>query len=726
MNGSKDAIVLVMAPASDHDAFNPDKGVPPTRLLVVDDDLASGSVLVDQLRLAGHDADCAESVEEASALLDSRGYDVAFVSMVPLGVAETSFLDTLRVKTPRTKVIVITAHPEARDAVACLQAGAVDYLQKPVGLENLPPVIDRALRVHQQAARLRTLEACQAIFNAGVPEKLAEIIGHAAMQALDADDASLMLVEESNSLRLVWSHGLGGTTRVGTRIAFGERIAGKVALQRRPMVVNDLLREDPRFDGVTPPERKIQSSIVFPVTAGSRLVGVLNISRIERAGSFNPADLEEAHILAAQAGMALENARLVGELNTRVDELSRAQACIVQSDRFATVGQLASGVAHEINNPVAYVMANLDFVLTQLTALKSLRRDIPEADARDALWVWWQTISGQGDFVEIDRALVEARQGACQIRDIVSDMRTIARTDTGQEELFDLNRAIRSAERLATASIRGVAELKLDLASDTWVVGNVGQLSQVFLSLLVNAAQAIPPGRGTTAKIVVTTRREGNRIVASVTDTGVGIPAEVQARVFSPFFTTRSDSRGTGLGLSISRDTIKRHGGEISFRSEVGVGTTFTMSLPLAKGAQSEGEAAVPAPIPSVEKANEGRHRVLFVDDEENLRKSYQRYFGDRYDVVLAPDGGQALEILADGGNFDLVVCDLVMPGMSGMELFRLACERFPAVQSRFVFVTGGVGQIEVQQFLATVKNPTFEKPFRFEEIDELLARHKP
>ncbi|MBI5509715.1 MAG: response regulator [Deltaproteobacteria bacterium] len=696
------------------------RGPPGTRLLVVDDDAVTQAMLADELAAAGHLVDRAGSAEEAIAMLDKQIFDVAFVDMVLPGLSGARLLEILQAKSPRTQAVIITAYPGMEDAIASMQAGAIDYLPKPLTCDVLHDLVRRALERRQREARFTTLEACQEIFAANDPETLPAVIGRAAMRALNADDASLMLADGGHNLRLVWSHSLGGTIHAGAQVALGERVAGKVAVARRPMVVDDSLTEDPRFTGVAPPDRKIRSSIVYPIAVGDRLVGVLNASRLVSVGGFGPTELEEARVLASQAGVALEDARLVRELSARVSELSKAQSCMVQSERLAAIGQLAAGVAHEINNPVAYVMANLDFVLGRLATLKGIAAGAPEATAKDALWGFWQELGGSEGFADMDLALVEARQGTVRIRDIVADMRTLARADNGHEELFDINRAVQSAARLASASIRGVAEVRLDLGEGAMVRGNIGQLSQVFLNLLVNAGQAIPSGCGATARIVVTTRREGVKVIASVADTGVGIPPEVQARIFEPFFTTKSGSRGTGLGLSISRDTVTRHHGAISFWSEVGVGTTFTVALPLAD------EVPVPARAPASDRLSDGRCRILFVDDEESLRNSYQRYFGGRYDVVTVPDGRRALEVLAERCDFDLVVCDLVMPGMSGMELFRRAREQFPAVGERFVFVTGGVGREEVRKFLDTVRNPTFEKPFRFEQIDELLTKARP
>jgi two-component system, NtrC family, sensor kinase len=710
-----------MSSSSANAAFNPAVGAPPTRLLVVEDDLVTQAMLADQLAAGGYVVDRATSAEEALALLDAHEYDVAFVDMVLPGATGLDLLSTLRDRAPHTEAIIMTAHPAVHHAITCLQAGAVDYLAKPLNFSGLVPLVHKAIERQRHAARLVTLEACQSIFAISDTAEIPKEIVAAAMRVANADDASLMLTDSDGGLRLAYSHSLGRTEHCNAKIALGDRIAGKVAASRQPMVINSDLSDDPRLAGITPATRRIRSSIICPLMTGDRLLGVLNINRIKTQAPFKTADLEEVKVLAAQASSSLDSARLVRELNQRVDELSRAQSCILQSERLAAIGQLAAGVAHEINNPVAYVMANVEFVLGQLGTLKTVDPAAEAAAAKEILWRWWQQVGARVGFDDLNQALLEAREGAGRIREIVADMRTLARSDRGQEELFDLNLAVRSAIRLATSEIRGSAELKADLGPNVMVHGNVGQLSQVFLNLLVNAAQAIPIGQGATAKITVTTRLEGDAVVVSIADTGVGITVDAQAHIFEPFFTTKPAGKGMGLGLSISRETVQRHKGDMAFWSQPGVGTTFTITLPSAAGPTKEADTGRRAPGRADAPLRERRARLLFVDDEESLRNSYQRYFGGRYDVIVAQDGRRAMELLARNQDVDLIVCDLVMPGMSGMELFRLASAKYPALEGRFIFVTGGVGRAEVQSFLATVKNPTFEKPFKYEQIDELL-----
>jgi CheY-like chemotaxis protein len=249
------------------------------------------------------------------------------------------------------------------------------------------------------------------------------------------------------------------------------------------------------------------------------------------------------------------------------------------------------------------------------------------------------------------------------------------------------------------------------------VLANDARLSQAFINLIVNAAHAIPEGAPDRHEIRLVTRTDdAGRAVVEVHDTGAGIPPEALARIFEMFFTTKPAGIGTGLGLSICRGIIAAHGGEIEVESEVGRGSVFRVTLPPLppERALAPTPAAAPAATPSPRKA-----RVLIVDDEEKLGKALAWELGGDHEVTVMTSGKDALDQIHAGARFDLILCDLLMPGTTGMALFEEVRRLDPAQADRVVFLTGGACTPETTRFLREVKNRRMEKPF---DIDLLHA----
>jgi CheY-like chemotaxis protein len=246
------------------------------------------------------------------------------------------------------------------------------------------------------------------------------------------------------------------------------------------------------------------------------------------------------------------------------------------------------------------------------------------------------------------------------------------------------------------------------------VQASESRLGQVFLNLLVNAAQALPEGQAQCNEIRVRTAYDpsSGRVLVEIADTGPGIPPEVRRKLFTPFFTTKPPGVGTGLGLVICQRIVTGLGGEITVASEVGKGTAFRVMLPVAT---EEAVAVRPPPPPASARR---RGRVLVVDDDRMLGQAIRRALRE-HDTVFVSDGKMALERLADDASFDVILCDLMMPVVTGMELHARLSARSPALAARMIFLTGGAFTPRAQAFLAEVPNPRLEKPF---ELGELRA----
>jgi PAS domain S-box-containing protein len=377
-----------------------------------------------------------------------------------------------------------------------------------------------------------------------------------------------------------------------------------------------------------------------------------------------------------------------------VTDRKRLEAQLVLADRMASVGTLAAGVAHEINNPLAFILANLEFALAELQG----------ADADP----------------EVLRALGEARDGGQRVREIVRDLKAFSRADGTGREAVDLRQVLHSALALAQNEIRHRARLEVETGDVPPVIGSEHRLGQVLLNLLINASQAIPEGRASenVVRAVTGTHPDGRASVA-VSDTGSGIAPEVLPRIFDPFFTTKPVGVGTGLGLSICHGIVSGLGGEIRVESTPGKGSTFLVLLPAAPAAAR----AEPWGDEGGATAGARRGRILIVDDEPLVGRAVSRTLSPLHDVVVRTSAHAALEEVARGPAFDLLLCDLMMPEVTGMDLHVRLGEAAPALAERTVFLTGGAFTRAAREFLARVPNPRIEKPFEPDELRALVAR---
>ena len=371
--------------------------------------------------------------------------------------------------------------------------------------------------------------------------------------------------------------------------------------------------------------------------------------------------------------------RVVGAYSD-VTERRALQAQLLLADRMASLGTLAAGVAHEINNPLAFTIANLGFGLEEARRLGDRRP-------------------------ELEQALAEAQEGASRVRDIVRDLKSFSRDDGDARGRCDVRQVLRAAVNLAQNEIRHRARVELDLGQAPPVTASERRLGQVFLNLLINAAQAIPEGAPERHSIRARTRTEDGRVVVEIEDTGAGIPPEILGRIFDPFFTTKPVGVGTGLGLSICHGIVAGLGGDIQVESEPGRGSLFRVRLPAGGG---DAAGAVAPSVPTTAP----RARILVVDDEALVGRAVARILGAEHEVAAVTSGEAALAQLQAGPAFDLVLCDLMMPCLTGMDLFERVRQADPAAAARFVFLTGGAFTDRAREFLARVPNPRLEKPF--------------
>jgi signal transduction histidine kinase/ActR/RegA family two-component response regulator len=372
-------------------------------------------------------------------------------------------------------------------------------------------------------------------------------------------------------------------------------------------------------------------------------------------------------------------------LDARIEDF---QVEVTKNARLATIGQLAAGVGHEVNNPLAYIVTNLEFV----------------AD----------TLDPSGD-PEIRSAVADARDGAERIRQIVRELQVLSRTDESVHTV-DLNTILERSIRMAGTQIRQAARLVQDLRVVPPLTANETRLGQVFLNLLVNAAQAIGEGRVEENEIRVTSYTDARGLaIVEIKDSGPGMAADVHAKIFQPFFTTKRSGAGTGLGLSICHTIIAALGGDISVESAPGKGTLFRVSVP-PPAFLRERKVTLPA------VASGSRMRVLVVDDEPLICRAIQKSLAADHDVTIETNPRHALERLRSGERFDLVLCDLMMPDLSGMDLYQALKASAPEVLGHVVFMTGGVFSARAREFMKSVPNTLLEKPLNSKRLRAIIA----
>jgi PAS domain S-box-containing protein len=387
-----------------------------------------------------------------------------------------------------------------------------------------------------------------------------------------------------------------------------------------------------------------------------------------------------------------------------VSERRKIEARLALSDRLASVGALAAGVAHQATNPLAYVFGNLEFLASEL-----------RMRAAEAPWAR-----------ELLDIVVEALGGARRVRDIVHDLRTFTRGEDERRTLVDVRKVLDSALHLTWNQLRHAARVTVE-ADDVLppVLATESRLGQLFVNLLANAAQAIGSGHAEQNAVRVEARQQGGRLRITVSDTGPGIAARALGRIFDPFFSAKSGDgkagEGTGLELFICQRLVTDLGGTIGVASEVGRGTLFTVELPIASSA-----SATPTPVPP-RRPRQGR--VLVVDDEPIVAGSLARALALHHDVVTATSAAAALAELATVA-FDVIICDVMMPDMSGIELFQTLEERDPDQARRVIFVTGGAFTAKERTFLESRPWRTIEKPFELgalhNAVKGVLDEHGP
>jgi PAS domain S-box-containing protein len=419
-----------------------------------------------------------------------------------------------------------------------------------------------------------------------------------------------------------------------------------------------------------------------------------------------PADAARTTI-GERATPIMEEGHLLGAVMVFRDasEKARMQKQLELADRLTSLGTMAAGTAHELNNPLAIVVTNAGFAADELQHLRAELKSGATPETKDRR------------LTRIFEALGDVQAAASRMARIVADLRAFSRPIEESSQTIDARRCIEWAVRATTHEFHHRAQLRTRLSAAPAVSGDAARLEQVLVNLLVNAAHAIPPGKAEQNEVGIALRTdEQGRAVIEVSDTGAGMRPEIMKKIFEPFFTTKTADTGTGLGLSICHGIVKSLGGEIQVASELAKGTTFTIVLPPAQQAQSTPVAD--GGLPAVAR----RARILVIDDETALLRAMQRVLEDENHTVTTVDNAaDALAMLDRGDRFDVILSDLMMPMMTGVEFYETMLARDPAMAKCIVFVSGGAITAKVDAFLKSVSNLRMEKPFKAAQLREIV-----
>jgi signal transduction histidine kinase/CheY-like chemotaxis protein len=411
-----------------------------------------------------------------------------------------------------------------------------------------------------------------------------------------------------------------------------------------------------------------------------------------------PASVEFGSLLRGFLAMADELARMRGGLEQMVDqrtaELVETQHELIHAAKLSSLGQLVSGIAHEINNPLTSIMGFAELQLARQIEDPALRRSL-------------ETI----------------REQALRLKLVVSNLSAFARSSPPQIKRMDLRQVLDQIGEFHRYAL-GASGIRLHeerTPQSLWVRADHDQLVQAVFNLVLNAQQTIADSGGT-GDIWISCGAEHGRAWLAVRDNGTGMPAEVAARAFDPFFSTRPTGKGSGLGLSIANDILQKHGGTLALESALGRGTTARLSLPLAEAPESSEAQPVAPNVP----AGSGEVRVLVVDDEEAITGLISAWLNRRGYAFTVLHNPCQFETVLDLRKFDLVLCDLKMPGRTGLQLLESLRRSRPEMANRFLLMTGNPADIDPQEEARLAGVPVLRKPFTLarlaEAVDSLLC----
>ncbi len=397
----------------------------------------------------------------------------------------------------------------------------------------------------------------------------------------------------------------------------------------------------------------------------------------------------------------------------------------VPEDRLRAIGRLAAGLAHEVNNPLTFVLANLESLRESHQVIRRFVRKLRVDLANDGEIrpKTFEALTEEANLEEVidDAAdmLTDCNKGMHRIQDIARSLGTFSRADDEQAELIDLARVVDDACAMVFNQIRYRARLVKRFEPIPNVAAYPGRIAQALVNMLTNAVEAIDGGAYDKHRIVVSTRSENDHVIIGVSDTGVGIDEADHERIFTPGFTTKAQDGGMGLGLSLCKRVAEEHGGRVEAHRLPEHGMRFELVIPVDTGLQPVERKRDSRPI---SEAPTTRSRILIVDDDAMVLSALRRRLRRRYDIVTVLGGVEALARIAEDSRFDAIVCDLMMPEVDGKSFYDTIAQSYPKLVERIVFMSGGAFTPRLRKFAASVSNPMLQKPVTREDLESMLT----
>ncbi len=510
-------------------------------ILIVDDEAQIAEMISASLQAHGYSVavayDGAQGIERAGR----EKFDLAIMDIQMPGMDGITALGEIKKLDPEMEVIIATGHGTMGTAIQSLRKGAFDYLHKPFELKELLKVVERALE------KRKFNDIARAIFSTVQPEEQLRVIIDSVTRILKGGESLLVLPDKDGKPHVAVSQGLEDEAALASRLEMCSRALAAPDGAAKSVLPVETPYLDRKFSDIRGLD-KVAFSLFLPLVENDKPAGLICINRTEPDAYFTEDDLQRARIFGSLVNLALRNSSLYRQLQ-------ETQSQLIQAEKMSALGQLAGGLAHEINNPLSGILG-----LTQLV-LENLPQDS----------------QNYSDLKEIEKAVFRCKK-------IIVSLLSFSRQEKTHMEPVSINEAIEEtltlcARQMELKHIKIVRQLAPGLPL---VNADFQQLMQVFLNIFTNARDAMPDGGELTiATSLLKTPAGDEMLMTSVTDTGPGIPRDILGRIFDPFFTTKPVGKGTGLGLSVCIGIIDRHNGTIKAHSAPGKGTTFTISLPV-------------------------------------------------------------------------------------------------------------------------------------------------
>ncbi|OGR53200.1 MAG: hypothetical protein A2049_05985 [Elusimicrobia bacterium GWA2_62_23] len=510
-------------------------------ILIVDDEAQIAEMILASLEANGYTAAVAYNGSQGLERASKEKFDLAIMDIQMPEMDGITALGEIKKIDPEIEVIIATGHGTMGTAIQSMRKGAFDYLHKPFELKELLKVVERAVE------KRKFNDIAKVIFSTPKPEDQLRVIIDAVTRILKADESLLVLPDRDGKPRIAVSEGLDDDAGRASRLEMCSRVMLQPASAAKSLQLVESPSLDKKFSDIKGLER-VKFSLFLPLVEDNKPVGLININRDADEAYFTEDDMQRARIFGSLVNLALRNSSLYRQLQ-------ETQGQLIQAEKMSALGQLAGGLAHEINNPLSGILG-----LTQLVLESTDKNSQNFADLK-----------------EIEKAVFRCKK-------IIVSLLSFSRQEKTRTEPVNVNEVIEEtltlcARQMELKHVKIVRRLAPGLPM---VNADFQQLMQVFLNMFTNARDAMPDGGELAIETRLLKTPAGSEVImTSISDTGAGINPDIVDKIFDPFFTTKPVGKGTGLGLSVCMGIIHKHNGSIKAQSEPGKGSTFTVSLPV-------------------------------------------------------------------------------------------------------------------------------------------------